>query len=89
MDIYTMTPDGRNVRKLTDMPTDDKFPSWSSDGRYIAFYSDNESNRDVSGEIYVVSVDGSDLFLLTDEPVYAHYPAWQPLVVRYVRHLPN
>ena len=39
-DIYTMSPNGRHLRNLTpDSPAADDFPSWSADGRKIAFWS--------------------------------------------------
>ncbi len=39
LDIYTMDPDGQNVRQLTDMNSNDVAPDWSPDGTQIAFGS--------------------------------------------------
>ena len=37
-DIYTVSPNGRHLRNLTpDSLADDDAPSWSADGRMIAF----------------------------------------------------
>ena len=49
-------------------------PSWSPDGRRLAF----ESRRDGQGEIYVVNVDGSGLRRLTRNPADDTHPSWSP-----------
>ena len=41
-DIWVANPDGSNVTQLTTDPATDRKPSWSPDGRKIAF----SSNRD-------------------------------------------
>ena len=63
------------IRNLTDHSASDFAPSWSPDGRRIAFYS----NRDGNGEIYVMGSNGSNLRRLINEPDYDHvYPSWSP-----------
>jgi Tol biopolymer transport system component len=52
----------------------DGSPSWSPDGRKIAFYSE----RDGNGEIYVMNADGSGQSRLTHHPADEGYPAWSP-----------
>ena len=49
-EIYVMDNDGGNQRNLTNNPADDRSPSWSPDGKRIAFTSDRDGNR----EIYVM-----------------------------------
>ena len=46
--------DGGNQRNLTNNPFSDRDPSWSRDGKQIAFVSNRDRNR----EIYVMDVDG-------------------------------
>ncbi|HVO43530.1 MAG TPA: hypothetical protein VMT34_12945 [Aggregatilineales bacterium] len=40
LDIYTVAPDGTNLRDVTSSGSYDFFPVWSPDGQYLAFVSD-------------------------------------------------
>ena len=63
-EIYVMDNHGGNQRNLTNNPADDRFPSWSPDGKRIVFSSDR---NDMGGnrQIYVIDTDGgiSETFL--------------------------
>ena len=48
------------------------YPSWSPDGRRIAFVSD----RSGSPQVYVMNSDGSDTRRLTYQGSYNTAPAW-------------
>jgi Tol biopolymer transport system component len=73
-EVYIMDVDGSNWRRLTENPASDVHPTWSPDGRSIAF----ASNRSGNFEIYVVDVDGSNLRNLTQHPADDTTPAWSP-----------
>ena len=62
------------ISRLTNHSADDGTPSWSPDGRRIAF----TSSRDGNNEIYVVDSDGSNLRRLTNDPADDGYPSWSP-----------
>jgi Tol biopolymer transport system component len=49
-------------------------PTWSPDGRKLAF----ESTRDGNSDIYVIGVDGSDETRLTTDRAFDADPAWSP-----------
>ena len=53
-EICVMDADGGNQQRLTENHGNDKSPSWSPDGKRIAF----DSSRDGGSEIYVMDADG-------------------------------
>ena len=79
--IYVMNADGSRLSRLTTAPgwwsSDlrwDRDPSWSSDGRHLAF----SSTRDGNAEIYVMNADGSGQTRLTNAPAADSDPSWSP-----------
>ncbi len=61
-DIYVMNADGSRKRNLTRDRASDDLPTWSPDGRRIAFLHGRGRGR---GQLYVVNADGSGLRNLT------------------------
>ena len=73
-EIYGMTANGKKQTRLTDHPAADLHPSWSPDGKKIAFTSyRNGGNR----QIFVMDSDGQNPIRLTDE-VWDVDPHWSP-----------
>ena len=55
-DIYTMTPEGSSIRRLTLEPSREENPSWSRDGRWLYF----SSNRSGTFEIWKLAIEQPD-----------------------------
>ncbi|MDE2812133.1 MAG: T9SS type A sorting domain-containing protein, partial [Gemmatimonadota bacterium] len=65
------------LRRLTDHSGWDGAPSWSPDGRHIAFRS-HHAERDGNWDIYVMGSDGSNPTRLTDDPADDFSPSFSP-----------
>ena len=72
-----MDDDGGNQQNLTNNPDYDMSPSWSPDGKRIAFASDREEPLR-SFDIYVMDADGSNPQRLTNDPFDDRDPSWSP-----------
>jgi len=76
-EIYTMNPDGSDQHRLTYDKAPDGSPTFSPDGKRIAFMS----QRAGGFEIFVMNADGSDqkqLTHFTEQGRGALAPAWSP-----------
>ncbi len=79
-DIYTINPNGRGKFPVTKNDTGDSDPSYSPNGKRIAFsrYSFSRAEGE-SAEIFVMRADGTKAKELTDTRAFEWGPNWQPL----------
>jgi len=74
MDIFEASPDGSNLKRLTNAPGYDAEGSYSADGKRIVF----TSQRDKDLEIYVMDADGKNQRRITDAKGYDGGPFFSP-----------
>jgi Tol biopolymer transport system component len=79
-DIYRIDSNGHNRQRLTDDPANDGLPTWSPDGKWLAFVSDRGGQWGIwllhvaSGQLYKVTTFEKNLSL-TPPPSYELYKA--------------
>ena len=73
-EVFVADADGGNPRNLTRHPSFEGWPSWSPDGRQVAF----AGNRNANYQIFLMKADGSDVRLLANTEGRATVPRWSP-----------
>lgn len=78
-DLFVMDTHTFTVAPLLSTPFDDIEPSWSPDGRHIAFVSGEVSmTNDGTQDIYMVDADGLHVTNITHSPANDRMPDWSP-----------
>jgi Tol biopolymer transport system component/imidazolonepropionase-like amidohydrolase len=72
--LWTLPADGGTATAVTDIFLDARQPSWSPDGRRIAF----QAYRDSTWQIWTIDADGKELKPVTSSPYDDREPAWSP-----------
>jgi Tol biopolymer transport system component len=76
-EIFVMNGDGSGQTQLTHSDTQEFDPTWSPDGKRIAFTS-FPSDFSADGELFVMNADGSGLTQVTDNSAQDFGPVWSP-----------
>ena len=74
LDIYVMDINGENLRSLTNHSANERDPTWSPDGRFLAYTSD----QDGTYKIYVMDTRTGEHWRLTNRDEREWTPAWSP-----------
>lgn len=72
--IYVINADGSNLKQLTKGDGENLSPTWSPNGKYIAFVSTRDGNK----EIYIMNKKGKRHLRLTSCEASDTSPVWMP-----------
>jgi TolB protein len=73
-DLWSVSVDGSNPRRLTAGTGDSQGATWAPNGRHLAF----QSNRNGRWQIFAMLTDGSAQEAITRGPGEATSPSWSP-----------
>jgi Tol biopolymer transport system component len=92
-EIFTIRPDGTDLKQLTHAPGNDAHCAWSPDGKYIVFSSARFGFRDETplydgspqpyAELFVMNADGSNQRPITSDKWEQGTPAWVPVMTTH------
>jgi dipeptidyl aminopeptidase/acylaminoacyl peptidase len=75
-DLWLIPTTGGPARQLTSDPAPDTSPTFSPDGKWIAFLS--KRGEDKQNQIYVIATDGGEARRVTNIPTGVEVPKWFP-----------
>jgi TolB protein len=73
-DLWAVSPNGSNLRRLTTGPGDNESAAWAPNGRHLAF----QSNRLGPWHVFTMLADGSEQRPVTRGPGEFTSPSWSP-----------
>lgn len=78
MSLYTVDVDGKNLKRVTDLPHASWAPFFNHTGTKIIFSSDYKSDRGLPFNLYMVDVDGKNLEQITFDGMFDAFPMFSP-----------
>ena len=72
--LYIQAVNGQTVRQLTSDPGSEVQPSFSPDGKRIAYAADQAGNWD----IWIINFDGTEPVQITRSAAHELHPSWSP-----------
>jgi TolB protein len=73
-DLWAVSPDGSNLRRLTAGPGNNEGASWAPNGRHLVF----QSNRSGGYQLFTMLADGSEQQPIPRTPGESTSAAWSP-----------
>ncbi len=75
-DLFMVATAGGKPQRLTSMKGNESEPTWSPDGRWIAFVA--KRNDDKQSQLYVIGTAGGEAIRVSDVPTGVSAPKWFP-----------
>ena len=79
--IWTVSVDGKDLTQVSKSPSQDRHPSWSPDGKFIAFSRyEPKANDEFEMNLYLIPSEGGEIRKLTSKPNRVAYASidWSP-----------
>jgi len=87
-EVYTMSADGSNLKRVTNNSVGEFEPQLSHDGTQIVFASDRDHlDSDVATDLYVMNIDGTNIHRLTSQDGRVGTPSFDPTGTRIVYYV--
>ena len=75
-EIVSVSMTGKGRTRLTSHPGMEANPTWSADGKFVAFESDRNAEVYMDDDVFVMKADGTGARQLTFSNAYDGDPAW-------------
>ncbi len=75
-DLFMVATSGGKPQRLTSMKGNESEPTWSPDGRWIAFVA--KRGDDKQSQLYVIGTGGGEAIRVSDVPTGVSAPKWFP-----------
>ncbi len=73
-DLYVVPTAGGEARRLTSAAGNESEPTWSPDGKWIAFVA--KRGEDKQSQLYLIAADGGEATRVSDMPTGVFAPKW-------------
>ena len=78
MSLYTCNIDGKNLRKITDLPNASWAPYFHPSGKKVIFATNYKATRGLPFNLMMVDLDGTNMEQITYDTMFDAFPMFSP-----------
>jgi Tol biopolymer transport system component len=78
MSLYTCDVDGKNLRKITDLPNASWAPFFHPSGKKVIFATNYKATRGLPFNLVMVDLDGTNIEQITSDSMFDAFPMFSP-----------